>query len=296
MKKNRELPVYTIGTFRKVSEENQFYIRRLDHHIGEFSFTHAPHRHDNYLILILTQGTGTHMIDFVDYAAKPFTAYFLSPGQVHAWQFSGDAKGFVIFFTLSFYKVDKRQRDLSVFPFFHTMNAPCVYMDQQRETVLLTLLEEMMKESNAQLQGSEELLRNCLEIIMIRMMRYFEGEQVTPVSTSVSARVRQFETLVDKHFLLLRLPRDYADKMNITSKHLNDISKMALNKTATEIIHERLVLEAKRELAYSTLTTKQLADKLGFNDKSYFIRFVKKHLGETPEHFREKHSLVHHHP
>lgn len=297
MKGKRNLPVYTIEIFRNKNPKSTFYVRALEDHLGEFTFTHDPHRHDNYLILILTHGSGVHSIDFVDYEVKPFTAFFLTPGQAHAWKFSKDAKGFVIFFTAAFYKMDRRQRALSEFPFFHTMNnACCLYMDSGKESWLITLLQEMVVENNLNQKGRDELLRNSLDMVLIRMSRYYQQEDHSQPSFALSMQVRKFETLVDEHFLTLKLPRDYADRMNITPKHLNDICKRALNKTATELIHDRLLLEAKRELAYSGLSVKQIADKLGFSDKSYFIRFVKKNLGETPEHFREKHPIVHLHP
>jgi len=79
-------------------------------------------------------------------------------------------------------------------------------------------------------------------------------------------------------------------KMNISPKHLNAICKQSTNKTVTELIHGRILTEAKRLLSYSTLNIKQISFDLGFNDLSYFQRFFKKRTGKTPREFRQEHQ------
>jgi AraC-like DNA-binding protein len=74
--------------------------------------------------------------------------------------------------------------------------------------------------------------------------------------------------------------------MNLSSYQLNEITKSSVGKTASEIINERIVLEAKRYLLATSNQVKEIADHLGYEDISYFIRFFRKHAGFSPEVFR----------
>ena len=292
------LPVYDIQTFRGTGSKNSFFdIKILEQHLREHEVTLHPHRHDCYLILLVTRGHGKHIIDFVTYDVKPFSAFFLTPGQVHSWSFSEDAKGYVIFFTSSFYMLYKREKHLTDFPFFRTLGNPgALQLDEHKEGLLITMLQEMVVENSQDQLGRDEMLRNCLDIILTRLSRYYEQSSPLRSTSAVTLQVRQLEALIEAHFLKLKSPTEYADQMNVTPKHLNDVCRLALNKTVSDLIHERQLLEAKRSLAFTTATLKQIADHLDFNDKSYFIRFFKKYTGLTPDEFRESHLKVHQHP
>jgi AraC family transcriptional activator of pobA len=75
--------------------------------------------------------------------------------------------------------------------------------------------------------------------------------------------------------------------MNLSTAYLNNLCKKHLGKTLSDLINERVLLEAKRLFAYTDLTVSQVADKLRFSDASYFIRFFRKNSGLTPEQFKE---------
>jgi AraC-like DNA-binding protein len=285
------LPVYNIESFRTNSKSPFFDIKLLEEHVRQFEVTHHPHRHDFYLVLFVTQGEGVHNIDFVDYAVKPYSVFFLTPGQVHAWRFTEDAKGYVIFFTSAFYRLFQRTRQLSDFPFFHSMTTPgCLYLEADYEGLFTPVLGELLRESLHAETGRDEILHNYLDIFLLRLSRYYHHADQPLESKTLALQVQKLEVLIDTHFRTLKQPRDYADLMNVTAKHLNDICKRGLNKTSSELIQERLLLEIKRLLTYSNATIKALADTLGFHDKSYLMRFFKKHTGLTLDQFREQQS------
>jgi AraC-like DNA-binding protein len=243
-------------------------------------------------------------MDFVDYAVKPFSVFFLTPGQVHAWRFSDDAKGYVIFFTSAFFRLFQRARHLSDFPFFHSLTnpgylyletvhspQPTVHSKGSSEDVFTPILKEMLRESQLSEAGRDEILHNYLDIFLLRLARRYQKPVGEPASPTLTLQVQKLETLIEANFRKLKQPHDYADLMNVTPKHLNDICKRGLNKTISELIQERLLLEIKRLLTYSnTATIKSLADTVGFRDKLYLMRFFKKHTGLTIDQFREKNN------
>ena len=100
--------------------------------------------------------------------------------------------------------------------------------------------------------------------------------------------MKQFDQLVEKHFKEYKYPRDYALLMHISEKHLNRICKICLNKTTSELIMERIVLEAKRRLAFAESSISQIAEELGYSSNSYFGQLFKRKTGNTPAEFMQK--------
>lgn len=100
-------------------------------------------------------------------------------------------------------------------------------------------------------------------------------------------RFEEFLELLDKHIATHKQLSQYTDLMNLSPYQLNEITKSSIGKTASELINEHVILEAKRYLLATTNQVKDIADNLGYEDTSYFIRFFKKHTGYSPEAFRQ---------
>jgi AraC family transcriptional activator of pobA len=99
--------------------------------------------------------------------------------------------------------------------------------------------------------------------------------------------VRAFAQLLDLHFRQHKTVRFYADQLHLTPNHLNAVCRRLLAKTASDLIHARVIAEAQRLLRHSAQTVARLADILGFDDASYFTRYFRKYVGQTPEAFRQ---------
>jgi AraC-like DNA-binding protein len=91
---------------------------------------------------------------------------------------------------------------------------------------------------------------------------------------------------LDEHLFDYHLVKKYADLLNITPKHLNEITKERTQKTPSELIAEKRILEAQRQLLYSSQTISEIAHQLGFSSPSHFGTFFKKNVGFTPDQYR----------
>lgn len=293
MRKKKSLPVYTIKTFQEKTQTLQFEMGTLEDNVKRLAFASTPHRHDCFFIMFITQGNGTHTIDTVEYPVKPYAAYMMSPGQVHGWSFSENVKGYYIYFTLEFYKSYVRERHIEKLPYVRMYNIEnYVQFDPQADRGLEALFINMHLEFKKRQMGWDDVLRNCLDILLIQINRCARPDLTIKGRLATVTHIRTLQSLIEKHFLDVKLPSGYAEIMNVTPKYLNALCKGALNKTVTELIHERTLLEAKRYLVYSERSIKQIADELGFNDVSYFMRFFKKLTGSTPDQFRKTISFV----
>ena len=98
----------------------------------------------------------------------------------------------------------------------------------------------------------------------------------------------KYRSLIDSHYKTEKLVAFYANQLNISANYLNILCKKHFNVSATVMIHERLMLEAKRALLTTEKPIKAIAFDLGFYDVAYFSKFFKKHTQITPHAFREK--------
>ncbi|WP_082893539.1 AraC family ligand binding domain-containing protein [Rufibacter ruber] len=107
-----KLPVYRIPDFTAARALTQgFHVVDLQTHRQKHAFVQAPHKHDFYLLLYLRQGRGTHTIDFTEYPIQPHTVFFLTPGQVHAWDLAPDTQVRCCSFHRSFSPTGRKQRN-----------------------------------------------------------------------------------------------------------------------------------------------------------------------------------------
>jgi AraC family transcriptional regulator, transcriptional activator of pobA len=293
--KNRDVnepPIFDLHAFGKKASIADFYIQTLQDHLKEHKFINKPHKHDFYLILFVVKGGGIHTIDFKDYKILPNSVFLMTPGQVHSWQLEADADGFIIFFTKGFYQMQSSERNLLEFPFYHSLSAsPSIVIG--KDEVIDFMLRQLQKEFRNNAQSNLRLLRSYLDVLLLKLSESFPGAS-DEGTNATTFKLRRLEQLIEKNFRKLKQPSDYADLMNLSASYLNSICKDNLNKTLSELIQGRIILEAKRMFAYSDANVNEIASKLNFNDVSYFSRFFRKHTGNAPEAFRSSLNKVDH--
>ena len=242
-----------------------------------------------YDITLITEGEGNLFIDEYKCSLEKHTIILSSPGQIRTWECKTIPKGFVIIFEeeflCSFFNDIKFVQKLSYFnkPGLN----PYLKINAKEFKFLSNLLNSVEKEIKTDISGENHMLRALLYQILIWINRkyisvYSKSNRIT------NNYVSDFIQLVNDFFRSDHSVESYANKLNITSGHLNDIVKKNLKITAKKFIQNRILLEAKRLLNYSDLTISEIAWKLNYNDLSYFIRFFKKSTGLTPVQFRKK--------
>ena len=139
-----------------------------------------------------------------------------------------------------------------------------------------------------------ELILSLITQIYILSTRQYSKDQEQLISQTTFAYIKhyqEFELLLEEHFRKHKSIAYYADLLGITPKHLNRITQTVVQKKASDVITERVILEAKRMLIYLNEGLTDIAFRLGFEEYSYFTRVFRKNTGETPSQFILKHKL-----
>jgi AraC-like DNA-binding protein len=279
------LPIYKIEHFKSIFQNQDFYANYFIPHITHHHFATSAHKHDFYLIVLFTKGSGTHEIDFNTYNVKAGAVFMMAPGQMHNWILSKDIDGYVFFHTKNFYDNTYTHARIETYPFFQSIHQPpVVYLNKEHTKKLAEQFNFLVKEYEENERFKSEKIHCLINLIYIELSRQYVTEGKVN-NESYLLKIRMLEKLIDKHFKLKKHPYEYASLMNLSEKHLNRMNKNCLNKTTTELIADRIVLEAKRLLVHSKQNVSEIASELGFENNSYFSRFFKKHSRQTPTEF-----------
>ena len=240
--------------------------------------------------MLFTKGGGNHTIDFNQFAVEPFQIYFMIPGQVHAWNFEGETDGYVVNFSDTFFHSFLLKPDyLDSFSFWNGITEESVInLSGKTSEKVVHIFEELITQSKSADILRDDMIRLILLQIFITIEQTALKNRVDKTRLVQNAIVRNFQKLVEKNFVSIRLPSEYADLLSITPNHLNALSKEYLGKQAGEVIRDRIILEAKRLLVSLDITVSEIAYKLNFNDNSYFTKFFRKYETITPDAFRKR--------
>lgn len=159
------------------------------------------------------------------------------------------------------------------------------------------LVDGIAEEYGHPAAGRDMALHGLVQALVTLLGRRAEQRHgsVDPIrSRAGSARgehhVRDFQAMVEDRFRTQPSIEWFAEQLAITPAHLNALCRRETGVSALKLLHERVLLEAKRNLTYTNLTISQVSDMLGFSEPAYFTRFFKRLSGCTPKAFRHRHS------
>jgi AraC family transcriptional regulator, transcriptional activator of pobA len=161
------------------------------------------------------------------------------------------------------------------------------YLDLKPELQQIFLqLTSLISTELQQPEPSQAILSRYLFILLNYLLRecHVQIAQLTPARHS--ERLFRLSSLIEEHYQQHKPVSFYAEALDITPKHLNSLCRQYLHTTVADMQNARLLLESKRLLYFSSLSVKEIAYQLGFEDDSYFVRFFRRMTGTTPLQFR----------
>lgn len=249
-----------------------------------------PHRTAFYHIIWFKTGNLTHMVDFHSFPIAEDTILFLKKNIVQVYDSSLSIEGKAILFTDTFFcrtEADVRfLKETILFNDLFTISAirlpsPAVF------PVLFDLMETEASHPPDQYQA--DILRGYLHDVLLHSERERRKQDFKEVRKGADLDyVLLFNDLIEAEYKTHKQVRHFASRLSVTEKRLNQATSKVLGKTAKQMIDDRILLEAKRMLAHTHDTIKEVGYTLGFEEPTNFIKYFRKHNGSTPVEFREK--------
>jgi AraC-like DNA-binding protein len=242
-----------------------------------------------YSIFWIKEGKGTYNIDFKEYSFNGAVLFFLSPGQIFSVESEKIKEAYRINFVRDFYCIQIHDKEVACngvlfnnvyeTPFV----APCKKDIQKIDFILESLIEEFTSSETAQ----HDMLQTYLKQLIIHSVR-IQKENHQLKENIESKLFKDFSVLVEMNFKQLHSVTDYANRLGVSPKSLTKNFQKIGTDTPSDFIKNRIILEAKRQLLYSSDSVKQIAFNLGFNDPAYFSRFFTKATSKSPLQYKKE--------
>ncbi len=241
------------------------------------------HKSEFYSLLFLQSGKATVYVQNEEVQLYNQQVIIINPSSLRSFQFSADARAYVICFTETFFSLRYHDHILQKFAFYNQDKSTFpISIDDQKKWI--SLMDFMLQEDVTS-TTSQATLRSYLNILLQETEKYLSD---VSHQKHVNEKIAHFMQLVDEQFRHHKNPSYYADRLHISPGYLNKLCKLEQLNTSSEIIRNRILMEAKRLLNHTKDTVSEIAYALGFESPSYFNTFFKKNAGITPEKYRKQ--------
>lgn len=255
----------------------------------------TTHRTGFYHIIWFQQGAPTHLVDFNPIKIKPNTLLFLNKDTVQRFDDKSKFGGKAILFTDTFFcKTEADTKFLRNSILFNDLFSVSQIQVKKQSKLFADLLQQMTDELQGIKDNSQAgILQNLLHNFLLQAERERRKQNFTEIRKGADLDyLMLFKDLLDADYKRQKQVNYYAKEIIITEKRLNQATTKVLGKTPKEIIDDRIMLEAKRILAHTTESVKEIGYDLGFDEPTNFIKYFKKHSTFTPTEFRAQNTLA----
>ncbi len=282
------------------SETRHFHVYPYDKTADPRNLRHVPHRHDFYQVIWLREGSGELECDLRRARFRADSLFFFAPGRMHSWRHEVATRGVMAGITPEYFNVDANHPGLlGRMTFLHDLDMPMLPMEGRDARDMDELFQRMLEEASRAEAGRDDIVRALMTIVLAKARRHLLCGQADDASKSGVAPenhsrplAQRFRVALEQNFPRLLKVSDYAALLQVSRSHLNEDLRRHTGRTASDHIHDRLLLEAKRLLVYSSFTVSEIAYQLQFQDPSYFGRFFRQRAGESPGAFRAREQAL----
>lgn len=250
--------------------------RSLKH---DWEFT--PHRHARlHQVLMIARGGGRGTFDGESFALSNGSLANVPTGCVHAYSFTPGTEGWVVTIPVELLDAGLAEGE-GLRPL---LARPCV-VDGSEEIVATITAIFAAFETRAFARAHELRARTAL---LAGLVARAIAEAIPATTPAESTLHRRFEALVEAHFTEHWPVARYAERLAVSPTHLSRVLRAATGQPASAIILERIIREARRNLAYSNLSIAQIAYALGYDDPAHFSKLFRRATGLSPRAFRKQ--------
>jgi len=246
----------------------------------------VPIRCEHYICILALKGGSIRNINQHSYTIKAHSLQLLVPGVIHDFEDTQeDSEFFVLLFNREF--LDEGLEELL---YFHQENPLHVELEGLDFTKVLEIYEQL----NLEYKNKKDSYKEVSQLLLTQLMYLLRRQKLLRPREVIQTRSQQissqFLCLIEEHFQTLKSVQQYADILELTPKHLSTTIKESLDESALFFIHKRIIKEIQYLLCYTSMSIKQIASTLNFENGSDLGRFFKRYEGLSPKAYQLKFS------
>jgi AraC-like DNA-binding protein len=260
------------------------------------AFLRKPERIGFHLIICVTSGRCSHMVDFRTVECRQGSVLTLHPGQVQWYDVSTEWQGWLVLFRPQFLQPQESETPLNELDVFRQLDAlpSHLQLEEFEYNAVVESIARMFSDTQRDARAGvlHALLRSQLHAMLIRLhlaQARREGPRIDP--PALVKCFRRYRLAVEEHFQKHHAVAAYAKLLGCSEKSLGRAVQKIAGITAKEFLMQRIALEAKRLLVHTALPVSVIANRLGFGEPTNFVKFFRREVRQSPGEFRAEHTL-----
>ena len=275
-------------SYFEIVRVEELLTRKLDHDI------YTNHIVEFFILFFVIDGAGHHLIDFTEYKYQKGTVLLIRKDQVQKFFRSQNVKGYLLIFTEEFIvsQLNKMEALKSLQLFNELLSFPKIELSVKEEefAYFVNLVRQIEREYKLKDEYSLSITRSALNIAITKLFRIKSKQGQLYGKKKYLSEFLSFQSMVEEDCFKSKKVADYARKMGLSTKTLNNVVQTVVNKPAKTFIDEIAILQIKRLLISTNQPIKEIAYTAGFSDPTNFFKYFKKHVDNSPEVFRQIHQ------
>ncbi len=178
-------------------------------------------------------------------------------------------------------------------------NCPCIPLSEKHKATIERILRgiehrmsnnEFIEESRTVTRIKAELIKAlaqtlCFEVLLI----FLEGQASRQIPHNRKDVIfHDFMLDLFQNFRLERSVSFYATKQGLTTRYFSAVIKECTGHSALHWITNMVVAEARQLLEETSLSSKEIADRLSFSSPSFFGKYFRLYVGLSPSQYRKR--------
>jgi AraC family transcriptional activator of pobA len=229
------------------------------------------------VLLWFTRGQGRITIGGITRGYGSHNAVFIPAGVMHSFEFGSQTQGTALFFGSGC--------DVTLPPSTQHLRL----RETAPQTELSSILENVQRELESSRPGAERAARHHLGLVSVWLERQVEiaAATATPKLPAAKRLASRYAALLEREFRSGMGVAEFAAELGVTPTHLSRVCRQTCSRSASELLQERRLYEARRLLSETRAPVKDIAVMLGFSSPAYFTRAFHERTGATPSGFRK---------
>jgi AraC-like DNA-binding protein len=278
-------------------QEIDFIVMNIPDIHPEIPFKSPKLRADYFSFILTKEGSGTYYLDEHEFPYNSQTFYFTNPGHLKSYELKEAKEAFIIILTEKFLRENVQLEIFNEFPFLLAEIVPPNKLSNNEYAEFEILYKQIVNEFGKNSPYKNKILGNLITILLLKIKEncWSDYDPIEEGSRD-SQIIRSFKQLLEIKFKEIleseqtenKLQvQDLANELYLHPNYLSSVIKSKTGKTVNDWISNRTLSIAKTLLNNTSLSSKEVAYKLGFSEPTHFSRFFKKHTKLSPTAFRK---------